>query len=173
MDEKAFKKIVFEYKDQVFNYALHLVREQEDAEDITQEAFIRLWKYRWRHHIKSPRAWLFRVAHNLCIDRLRQKSALNRTFEPLDNHKCAPAGAHQQPEQAIEAERSELRQQLSVALAKLPEKLRSVIVLREIQGFSYREIVEILDLPMSNVKVNIHRAKNALRKHLEINYLTG
>ncbi|MFQ5627756.1 MAG: RNA polymerase sigma factor [bacterium] len=166
MDEKAFKKIVLACKDQVFNYALHMVRIQEDAEDITQEAFIRLWKYRWSSHIKSPRAWLFRVTHNLCIDRVRMQSRQNRAFTSMDCAKSETVEQYQQPEQILKTERKELQQQISSALANMPERFRSVIVLREIQGFSYREISEILDMKMGNVKTNIHRAKSALKKAL-------
>jgi RNA polymerase sigma-70 factor (ECF subfamily) len=167
MTESEFKKLVLAHKDRVFSYASYLMHNRDEAEDITQEVFVRLWKNAERVDMTCLRAWLLRVAHNLCIDRARRRNFERRAFIPLDGVP-GPARQNRDPEEdpAGGFDRNELQRNVLSAMQHLSKSLRSVIILREIQGLSYQEISEILNVPLNTVKVNIHRARQALRKDL-------
>lgn len=167
MTENEFKNMVSIHKDRVFSYACYLLRSREEAEDITQEVFVRLWKNAANLHTSSPRSWLLRVAHNLCIDRARRRGFERSTFIRMDD---ASRSAHQLSSTEVDPadgfDRNQLQKKVLDAMQHLSTSLRSTIILREIQGLSYQEISEILELPLNTVKVNIHRARQSLRKHL-------
>jgi RNA polymerase sigma-70 factor (ECF subfamily) len=163
MTDVEFTKIVSINKDRVFSFACYFLQSREEAEDITQEAFVRLWKNAERINASSIRAWLLRVTHNLCVDRARRRGFERSkffTFESKDHHPdsdCDPG---------VEFDRAELQQKVLEAMQELPQHLQSAIILREIQGLSYQEISDALDAPLNTIKANIHRARHALRKSL-------
>lgn len=169
MRESEFKEIARAHKDDVYRYAFYMLRNREDAGDITQETFIRLWRAGKRQQIRSCKPWLLRVAHNLCLDRLRVRRFENARFSALDDRDTRvrfsePHDADADPE--VHMQHAELAAQLQKAIGTLPEHLRSVVILREIEGYSYQEISEVLEQKLNNVKVNLHRARKLLRKQL-------
>ncbi len=167
---RAYEDVVSKQQRKVYTYARYLLNHPEEAEDVTQEVFLKLWHHWSEIEIHSVRAWLLRVTRNACFDLLRKRRSRLRVVEPDTDPKVlerAPASTSG-PER--EAARADLRRHLLDALARLAEPYRSVLVLREIQQLPYREIGEILDLPLNTVKVYIHRGRRRLRQELAVRY---
>lgn len=178
-DRSAFGQIVVRYQDRLYTALLRLVGDQDDARELAQEAFTRaLMNLDNFRGDAQPYTWLFRIAMNLAISRLR-KVARKRTFS-LD----APAvnGGHGQSDQASSlldrvaaeqnespdqlAERNERKQQVVAALGRLDSEYRAILVMRDIEGFDYQQMAEILDLPLGTLKSRLFRARLALRDEL-------
>lgn len=169
-DQNAFGEIVELYKDKVYQICFRMIGNRHEAEDIAQEAFVRAFINIRSFNIQMKfSTWLFRIATNLCIDRLRKKKpdyhldAEIAGTEGLNMYSQIAADL-MMPEEEVES--LELQEYIQGALLKLPEKYRSVIVLKYIEELSLKEISEILDLPISTVKTRIHRGREALRKQL-------
>lgn len=169
-DQDAFAEVIEIYKDKVFQICFRMLGNRHEAEDISQEAFIRA--YVNIHTFNQKRkfsTWLYRIATNLCIDRIRKKKpdyyldAEVRGTEGLTMYSQVAAEG-QLPEEEIEE--MELQAEIQRQILKLPDKYRSVIVLKYIEELSLQEISEILDLPLGTVKTRIHRGREALRKQL-------
>jgi len=164
MEPEEYRQAVIEMKDRVYGYTLSLLREREEARDVTQEAFIRLWEH--REGIAdgaAARAWTVRTAHNLCMDRLRQRRtrrglALEEIPEP-----AAPAdSAPDRP-----SERRALADEVRRALDRLPPRDRALLILREVHGRSYEDLADTIDVPIGTLKSLMHRARARLRRELE------
>jgi len=143
----------------VYRFAAALVRIEADAEDVTQETFTRYWQH--GQTVKRPREWLFRVARNLCLDRLRRAGRVvsvetEPMAEPVDEH--GPAWHYDQ---------QELGTRLTRLVDTLPEPQRSLVVLFDIQGMSGEECARVIGLNPNQVKVYLHRARKRLRTKLE------
>jgi RNA polymerase sigma-70 factor, ECF subfamily len=169
-DQDAFAEVIELYKDKVFQICFRMLGNRHEAEDISQEAFIRA--YVNIHTFNQKRkfsTWLYRIATNLCIDRIRKKKpdyfldAEVKGTEGLTMYSQVAAEG-QLPEE--EVEEMELQAEIQRQILKLPDKYRSVIVLKYIEELSLQEISEILDLPLGTVKTRIHRGREALRKQL-------
>lgn len=170
MDEQTYRAFVLANQDRVFSYAWYFLRHREDAEDVTQEAFLRLWRQCRVEDDDGRRAWLTRVVHNLCVDadrrrRVREQRVQLAAAGELERHADQRAGAGER----LEAAQSQARRQDSVAaaLARLPAPARGLVLLHYWQGLSLREIARTLGLNESTVKVRVHRARQALRHGLE------
>ena len=162
MDLEAFENRVLPAKNKLFRFALRYLGNEEDAKDIVQEVFIRVWNAREKMDgIQNWEAWCMRITKNLSLDRLRlMKGKSTQTLETsfdLHNNALSP---HESTE-IIES-----MKKISQMIAALPEKQRQVIHLRDVEGYSYQEISEILELDMNQVKVNLFRARNAVREKL-------
>lgn len=162
---EAFEELVDSCQRQVFTYASYLLGRPEDAEEVTQEAFLRLWTSWSGIDRDRAAAWLMRVTRNLCFDRLRHVKVVREHFGDGGEDAVATA-ADNAPSPALRAEGAELRRRLEEALRVLDEPMRSVVVLREVQGFKYREIAEILELPLNTVRVYLHRGRRRIRERL-------
>ncbi|MGM0846788.1 MAG: RNA polymerase sigma factor SigW [Bacillota bacterium] len=169
-DQDAFAEVIELYKDKVFQICFRMLGNRHEAEDISQEAFIRA--YVNIHTFNQNRkfsTWLYRIATNLCIDRIRKKKpdyyldAEVKGTEGLTMYSQIAADG-QLPEE--EVEEMELQAEIQRQILKLPDKYRSVIVLKYIEELSLQEISGILDLPLGTVKTRIHRGREALRKQL-------
>ncbi|EDL64465.1 RNA polymerase sigma factor SigW [Bacillus sp. SG-1] len=169
-DQDAFAEVIELYKDKVFQICFRMLGNRHEAEDVAQEAFIRA--YVNIHTFNQKRkfsTWLYRIATNLCIDRIRKKKpdyyldAEVKGTEGLTMYSHVAAEG-QLPEE--EVEEMELQAEIQRQILKLPDKYRSVIVLKYIEELSLQEISEILDLPLGTVKTRIHRGREALRKQL-------
>jgi RNA polymerase sigma-70 factor, ECF subfamily len=169
-DQDAFAEVIELYKDKVFQICFRMLGNRHEAEDIAQEAFIRA--YVNIHTFNQKRkfsTWLYRIATNLCIDRIRKKKPdyyLDAEVTGTDGLTMYSqiAADGQLPEE--EVEEMELQAEIQRQILKLPDKYRSVIVLKYIDELSLQEISEILDLPLGTVKTRIHRGREALRKQL-------
>ena len=154
---REFKKWVKEYQDQAWTLARYMLKDASEAEDATQEAFIRLWNNRDKIDPNSVKPWLMRVTRNHCLDRLRRRKPETELNEYQMVEERNPAHGYEQ---------GELGRWLKLAIAGLKEPYRSLVVLRDVQQHSYEEVAGVLDLSLSQVKVYLHRARKQLREQL-------
>lgn len=152
------------YQNRVFGFAYHYLGNREEAEDVTQEVFIRLWKHRENIDEEQPLGWLLRVARNASVDAIRRRKTYQRTVSV--NTELVDFAHGSQPLPDTNAESSDFRRHLQDAVEKLAEPYRSIVILREIQELKYQEISDSLELPLSTVKVYLHRARKMLRNQL-------
>jgi len=167
-----FDYLVKQYKEKIYNYALFMMKNQMDAEDVTQEVLIRTWQNINKFNFYSAKSWMIRTTHNLCIDYLRRNKNVNYNEIQIeeDYHEgIADQDLSGNPEKL--ADKIITDETIKSAIENLSEKIRSPFVLYELQGFKYKEISKILDIPLNTVRVNILRARrqlqNELRKHAE------
>ena len=160
----AFNTRVRMHRDRIFGLAFHMLGNEAEAADVTQDVFIRLWKHHERLEEDLILGWLLRVARNACIDAMRRRKTRRTLFGADPELMERVEGTDQSPEQSASA--ALFRERLDEALECLGEPHRSIVVLREIHECKYEEISETLDLPLNTVKVYLHRARKALRKEL-------
>lgn len=162
MNLEAFQNRILPTKNKLFRFALKFLGNEEDAKDIVQEVFIRIWNGRDQmHEVQNWEAWCMRITKNLSLDRIR--SLTRKQTQPIENV------FHVQHESLSPHESTELKEsmiRIDQFIAALPEKQRQIIHLRDVEGYSYNEICEILELDMNQVKVNLFRARNAVREKL-------
>ena len=162
----SFQSDILPLKNELFRMALRITQNREEAEDVVQETMIKVWNRReqWSQ-LDSIEAFCMTICRNLSLDKLRlmdnQVQTLGDDIDPTDNSHSS------NPEQvAIRHERSEMVHQI---ISELPERLRTCMQLRDLEGKSYRDIAAILDITEQQVKVNIFRARQAVReKYLKI-----
>ncbi|MFI5237160.1 MAG: RNA polymerase sigma factor [Ignavibacteriales bacterium] len=162
-----FDYLVKQHKNRIFNYAIFMMKNRMDAEDITQEVLIRTWKNINNFNFYAAKGWMMKTTHNLCIDHLRKNKTINYREIQIDDEyhdEIIDMDMQSNPEQLTEKLITE--NEIREAIEKLPERLKSVFVLYEIQEFKYKEISRILDVPLNTVKVNILRARKQLQKEL-------
>lgn len=148
----------------VYGYAASILGSSADAEDVTQEAFLRFGQKGGR--VRKVREWLLSVTRNLCIDRFRSGSRTTAIDgEILEVLSSGDDGADDDP--AGHAERGEIGDRLTALIGRLPEPQRSLVVLFDVQGFSGDECGRILGLSVNQVKVYLHRARRRLRQGME------
>lgn len=167
-DMHAFAEIVECYKDKIYAFLFRLTASREDAYDLAQEVFLRVFNnlHTFDDTMRfSP--WLYRIAQNLAVDHLRKR----RNLVYLDEPSGEDGGLYWQiesdepgPEEIVEF--SDLKQSLEDALTKLSPMYRTVLLLRFVQELSYEDMARALDLPLTTVKTRLHRAREALREHL-------
>jgi RNA polymerase sigma-70 factor (ECF subfamily) len=173
-NKNAFEEIVEMYKDKVYQLCYRMLGNKHEAEDAAQETFIRAYMNLNSFNLKMKfSTWLYRIATNLCIDRLRKKKpdyyldADIAGTEGLTMYSQIPAETVL-PEKEVES--MELREQIQEEIEKLPDKYRAVIILKYIEDLSLNEISEILGMPLGTVKTRIHRGREALRNQLRYVY---
>ena len=164
MKKAQFKRVVKQYKDFIYSYAYYSTGTHEDAEDLTQEVLLKIWENMDSLRFGLTKSWVSKVTRNLCIDWSRRRNVRPETPVPLGPEEGDLA--FPSPSEEPYFERAELRRKIEEAIAKLPEKLRSVIILREIEDLKYEEISDVLNLPLNSVKSYIHRARRLLREQL-------
>ena len=164
---EAFGELVLKYQDRLFNTVLHVVGHAEDARDIVQEAlvqaFVKLETFRRQSEFYT---WLYRIAFNAAMShrrrRLRPTASIERAKEVAN---LEPQANDDGPAEHLE--REERCRRVREAIARLGEEYRSVLVLREIDGFRYEAIADVLDLPVGTVRSRLHRARAQLKKLLQ------
>ena len=169
-DERAYRELVRRYQRQVYSIALRMLRRAEDAEDLTQDTFVRMVKALDRYDPSRPfSAWLFTIVTRLCIDHIRR-----RKWTPVSLFQTEPGSDE---EYTIEVEDSGLKpdefashneeeRRTEELIQSLPPHYRIVVVLRHQQDLSYEEIAEALNLPLGTVKARIHRARALLKERI-------
>lgn len=161
MNLKDFKEDILPFKNKLFRLALRMVNDAMEAEDIVQEVFIKLWKNKKDlDHISNLEAWAMRMTKNLTIDKLRMKG---RNQESIDNNFTALDKNASPYELAV---RNDTFSHIKGMMNQLPDKQKSIMHLRDIEGMSYQEIAEILDLPLNQVKVNLFRARKQIKTQI-------
>jgi RNA polymerase sigma-70 factor (ECF subfamily) len=169
-DDAAFDEIVRRHKNRIFSYICRMTKDGPDAEDLTQEVFIRA--YQSIHRFRADAAvdtWLYRIATNLVIDRFRRGRRVPQQWEPLEEEEDAlealPATDRESDPEAT-AQLGELRSVVQKAVHTLPPKLRAAVVLHDIEGLSYEEVAEALGCPVGTVKSRLFNGRNVLRRKL-------
>lgn len=166
MDRQRFDAAVERHQRRVLTLARYLLSHREEAEDVTQEVLIRMWNSGGRVAPERLEAWLLRVTRNACYDRLRRRRSAARVFAAESTSEAKDAFAADDPGQERLVGGSEIRRQLCSALSELREPAKSIVILREIEGLSYQEIADVLELPLSTVRVSLHRGRRLLRELL-------
>ena len=173
-DLAAFEQLVTRYQNKIIGYAARMLNDATEAEDVAQETFIKAYRSLASFRGESSfSTWLYRIATNLCIDRVRKikrspKSAysLDDPLDP-DEDKGGREVADTTFEPSISIEREEVRRRVRETVAEMPEKLRAVIVMCDIQGMSYDHIAQVLDVPLGTVKSRLFHARADLARRLK------
>jgi RNA polymerase sigma-70 factor (ECF subfamily) len=171
-DRGAFAELVDLYKDKIYHLAYRMLNNKHEAEDAVQETFMRVYTNLNRYDEQQKfSTWIFRIATNHCIDRLRKRkhSAYSLDAEMPDgegnDYYSMLAGNEDTPEKQIIL--SETQLQIRKAIDALPEKYKTVVILRYLQDMSLQEISDVLDMPVTTVKTRVHRGREYLRNRLE------
>lgn len=156
-DQEAFRELVEIYKKPVFNLALRMLNNREDAADVAQETFLRVFRhigqFNPQHKFSS---WTYTITSRLCLDRLRRMKNISQGInEDLPDRNPLPE------EQVII---NQMRHDLNLAIANLPEKYRLVVVLRHVNELSYEEIAAVLGIPVNTVKTHLFRGREMLKQ---------
>ena len=155
--DKLFRQWTQDHQDQAWSLACYLLRDRAEAEDVVQEAFIRLWEHRESMAPARVKPWLLRVTRNLCLDRLRSRRPEQGVEESSIAGDDCPAQMLQRDQALV---------QLRRAVAQLEEPFRSLVLLRDVQQHSYEEVAVMTELSMPQVKTYLHRARKKLREQL-------
>lgn len=167
-DLGSFERLIEKYQQVAYNIAYRMVGNEEDAKDITQEAFIKVFKsiVSFRED-SSFSTWLYRIVMNTCKDELRKKKlkviSIDRDIEVGESSVNFEIPDHTYSPEAI-YEKKQLHAMLSQALTDLPEQNRIVVIMRDVQGFSYEDIAECINIPVGTVKSRINRGRHMLRE---------
>ncbi len=162
-----YQQAIDQHRHRVFSFARYSLRVREDAEDVTQEVFIKLWQHWQKIDHEKLGAWLMRVAHNSVIDHIRkqrpQQANLDQYAEVEDQ-----VG---ELADATSLDHDSFKRQLQLAIKSLDDPFRSIVIMRDIQGMSYEEIQGSLKLSASQVKVYLHRGRRKLREDRKLRQL--
>jgi RNA polymerase sigma-70 factor, ECF subfamily len=169
--ESAYRELLGRYQRPVFSLIFRMVRDREQAEDLAQETFVKVFnnitRYDPRYKFSS---WIFKIASNLTIDTLRKKepdtvsldgSRNASTTEEAEATRITVESREATPEEFVESK--ELGAQIDRAIGDLRPEYRTAILLRHVEGRPYEEIAEIMEVPLGTVKTYIHRARSELR----------
>lgn len=174
-DQRAFKLLVERYQRKVYSVALGMVKDREEAMDVSQEAFVKVHKY--LDHFKGDSSfytWLYRITVNICIDVLRRRAAAKGEHVELDeNIQLDSAEANigalgsrlgTNPQKSLL--RKELAAKIEEALQEVPEKHRAILLLRELEGMSYEDLARTLEIPKGTVMSRLFHARAKIQKIL-------
>lgn len=165
-DIAAFEDLIAGYEKKVYNTAYRYFYNREDAFDITQEIFIKIYTSLSSFRESSSfSTWVYRIAVNTCIDFYRKKREITVPINEEITILEQGAGGPGSPEKTVENQ--ELKVEIQKAINMLPEEQRMCIILRDVQGFSYVEISQILSCSLGTVKSRINRGRKALREILQ------
>ena len=169
-DEAAYRVLLERYEHAVFNICLRMVRNREEAEDLAQEAFMKVFSMLERYNpAYAFSSWLFKITSNLCIDTIRKRRIETLPMDqPVQSESGEYARQYESPDDDPEdvLVKSEKMKQLSEAVDGLPPHYKVMILLRHQEDLSYEEIAECLDVPLGTVKARIHRAREMLKARL-------
>ncbi|MFC1712452.1 RNA polymerase sigma factor [Candidatus Poribacteria bacterium] len=162
-DMTAFEQLFHRHQDRVYSVAIRMMNNPEDALDMTQEIFLRAYQKISKFKFTSAfSTWLYRLATNLCIDELRKRKRSANTT-PLEEA-ISQSDGNTPEDDAISKDREK---RIWQAINSLKEKERAIIVLRDIEGLSYKEIAEVFGCSLGRVKSRIHEARQKLKDILE------
>jgi len=156
LKRSEYNTAVSQHADQLFGYAFRFMRNREDACDVVQDVFEKLWIHRKKVEFPKSKSWLFKAAHNAMINMINKKQRMQ-----FPGDEFLPDTARK------EVSFFESTQVVDRAVSILPPIQRSVILLRDLEGYSYEDIGEILSLSSSQVKVYLFRARNKIKKQLK------
>lgn len=167
-DISSFELLIESYQQKVYNIALRMLGSQEDASDVAQEVFIKIYKSISNFKEESSLStWIYRIATNVCLDELRKRKKAK--FVSIDTPVQLEDGevSMQMEDQGLQPDelvtQKELKEEVQKAISSLKDDHKIVIILRDINGYSYEEIADILGCTLGTVKSRINRARNSLK----------
>lgn len=152
MKTAEYNLLVKQYSNAIFGYAYKMLRNEHEAEDVVQNCFEKLWNQRKQINLNNPKSYLYKMAHNNAIDiiRKRKREVLSNDF----------------PEQVINNAYTDTLKVIEKVANQLPEIQKSILFLRDYEGYDYQSIAEITDLNLSQVKVYLFRARKKMKEKL-------
>ncbi len=169
-DKSAFNQLVTLHYDKVYGQALRMTKSQEDAKDVAQLTWIKVWKKLSTFKGESAfTSWVYRITTFTALDLIRKRNNSRETAsesEFLENAANSYASPVASPEQVRNLESQELKSRIDDALSKLPEKLSTALRLREIEGLTYEEIAQKLQCKTGTVMSRLFNARKTIQKHL-------
>jgi RNA polymerase sigma factor (sigma-70 family) len=160
MDLRDFKIKVFPLKNRLYRLAKRLLDDADDAEDIVQEVFIKMWNRREKlDEYKSVEALAVVTTRNLCLDKLKAKKY---PVENIDNLKSDIPDAESEAD--LRSEQKNLAEKIKLIIATLPEQMKTIMQLRDIEGYDFEEIAEIMGMNQNAVRVSLSRARQKVRE---------
>lgn len=154
MTEREYNQCVDQYADGVYRFILKNMQVPEDAQDVVQSAFEKMWKNHQDVHVETAKSYLFTVAYNQMIDHIRKNKRMTLVDEFNESSKISWS------------RQANLKQELEKALQQLTPLQKSLILLKDYEGYSYDEIGKITSLNASQVKVYLHRARMQLKEYI-------
>jgi RNA polymerase sigma factor (sigma-70 family) len=170
-DQLAYEQLVRKYRNAVYNLCRKMVRNGEEAHDLTQEAFVKTFRSLDRYNpVYAFSSWLFKITSNLCIDYIRkQRMKLFSIDDPVEGEEGPITRDLLDPGLTPDqiSEKTELRLAIRDAINELPQHYRVILLLRHQEQLTYDEIAKRLEIPLGTVKARIHRAREGLKGHLK------
>lgn len=175
-DQRAFKLLVERYQRKIYSVALGMLKDKEEARDVAQEAFVKV--YRYIDHFKGDASfytWLYRITVNICIDVMRKKgSTSGREAVEFDESvkmdmaeaNIGAVGSRLGTNPQKSALRAELAQRITDAIHQIPEAHRKILLLREVEGMSYEDLARTLNIPKGTVMSRLFHARLKMQKIL-------
>lgn len=160
---RSFEQDVLPHLDSAYNLARWLMRNEQDAQDVAQEAYLRAFRFFPGFRGGDARAWLLKIVRNTCYSWLHANRPLQEAAE-FDENFFPPDSCTPNPEEAVL--KNDSNALLRKALEKLPPNYREVLILRELEGMSYKEIADITGMPAGTVMSSLSRARGQLRQVL-------
>ncbi|MBN1779833.1 sigma-70 family RNA polymerase sigma factor [bacterium] len=169
MKQIKYKLTFRKHRDKVFGFAFYLLRNQEDAEDVTQEVFVNLWRHWTNIDQEKVEAWIMKSTRNRCVDVIRKRQTpLSKVYSAdwnlISDAGEAPASPHEQ------LELTETQDSILHAIYTLPEKIQSILLLHYFMDLKLSTIGEVLGVNLSTVKVSLHRGRKMLKETLKARY---
>ena len=159
-DMVSYTTLVNRYKDRLFNLLLRMISSEEEANDLLQETFVRVWQHKMSYDFRYAfSTWIYTIALNLARNELRRRKKF-KFFDILDFADRLPA------EEKKKTESPKLKDLLDKEIKRLPEKYKTAFILRDVDSLSYEEIAQVLSIPLGTVKSRVNRARAILRKRL-------
>ena len=158
-DISAFEELVSSNEKRIYNLCYRMMKNEQDAQDMAQEALIKAWRNLRNFNLKAAfSTWLYKIAINTCLDELRKRKNNTQSIENLKEK------GHTIKDEKTQnfTEDSDLRYGITQAMDKLKPKEKLIVVLKDVQGYSYEEISEILNCPVGTVRSRLSRSRNKL-----------
>lgn len=161
MQKEEVMELVLPYKDKLYRFAKSMVGNRFDAEDVVQELLVKVWKKKDQFvDIENKEAWCMTVTRNLSIDKIRSRKKDTSSID--DYYHISDTNANP----SVQLEQRDTLSNVMQLMNQLPEKQRTVMHLRDIEGYTYKEISDMTTLTVDQVKVNLFRARQSLRAKL-------
>lgn len=166
LTDTKYNFLVQQYKNRIYNYSVFMLKNRMDAEDVTQEVLIKIWNHMGKFSLFSAKSWIMKSTHNLCLDFLRKRKVdlKNNPYSIEDVSEFIENKDEENPGKYVEDKITD--DKIKSAIKELPENLKSVFILYEIENMKYKEISKALEIPINSVKVYLLRARKQLQKDL-------
>jgi RNA polymerase sigma-70 factor (ECF subfamily) len=167
LEQPKYRFLIQQYKNKIYTYSLYMLKNKMDADDVTQEVMIKIWKNIDKFNVLAAKTWIMKTTNNLCIDYLRKRASAIKREEKINEYFEETFSTDRTEHNPyIVAHMKLITSKVKEAIERLPENLRSVFVLYEIEEMKYREIGKSLDMPINTVKVYLLRARKKLYEDL-------